>query len=100
MTDTPPSVSLGQLENLTYGKDFGTGEGGVLARQERMTDSEASNIDTNAKADAPNASGTSDGSNNDTPKIDVKIGIGNMCTIAITLYRRMSLSQKALRDTQ
>ena len=60
-----------QLDNLISKKDDGTGDGGVLVTQDRMTDADADKVDANAKSDAPDAS---DASNIDTPKIDVKIG--------------------------
>ena len=78
-----PSVSLRQLDNLTSGKDGGTFEGGVLVNQERMIDADTAKVDVNAKADAPDASAASE---IDTPKIDVKRGIGKLCAVVIALY--------------
>ena len=76
------SVYLRHIDNLTSGKDGGTGKGGVLVMQERMVDSDADKVDANAKADAPNASGAS---KIKTTKIDVKRGILKTCAIAIAL---------------
>ena len=76
------SVFLRHLENLTYGKDCGTDKSGILVTQERMTDTDAAKVDAYAKADAPDASNTS---NFDIPKIYVKIGIGKPRAIVITL---------------
>ena len=56
---TSPSVSLRQTENLKYGKDSVSGEGGFLVTQERMIDTDTAKVDTNAKADAPDASDAS-----------------------------------------
>ena len=67
-----PVVSLGQLDNLTAGKYGGTGEGGVLVMQERMTDANAAKVDVNARAHTSYASNVS---KIDTPNIDVKRGI-------------------------
>ena len=80
--DASPSVSLRNMDNLTDRKDGGTGEGGGLVMQERMTYSDAAKVSVNAKADTPDASNAS---NMDTPKINVKIGIVKPCTIAISL---------------
>ena len=81
--DTSPSVSFINLEKPTYGKDGGTGEGGVLVTQERMTDADTANVDANAKADAPDASNAP---KINTPKINVKRGIVKLCAVSITLY--------------
>ena len=48
-----------------------------------MADADVAKVDVNAKADAPDAS---DASNIDTPKINMKRGIGKPCAVAITLY--------------
>ena len=45
-------MSLKHLENLTAGKDGGTGEGVVLAIQDRMVDTDMAKVDVNMKADA------------------------------------------------
>ena len=82
----PPSVSLKQMNNLTYVKDGGNGQGGDLVTQERMTDDDTAKVDTNAKSDGPDTYDTSDASKIDTPNIYVKIGIGKPCTVSITLY--------------
>ena len=58
-------------------------KGGVLVTQESMTDADAAKIGANAKSDASDASNAS---NIDTPKIDVKRGIGKLCTVVIELY--------------
>ena len=47
------------MENLKYGKDSVSGEGGFLVTQERMIDTDTAKVDTNAKADAPDASNAS-----------------------------------------
>ena len=73
--DTSSSVSLRHLENPTDKNQGGTGEGVVLVMQESMTDTDVAKVDTNAKADNPDASNASNASKIDTPKIDVKIGI-------------------------
>ena len=90
-------MSLIQLDNFTAGKDGGTVEGGVLVTQDRMTDTDASKVDANAKSDAPNAS---DGSKIGAPKIHVKRGIVRPCSVAIVLSRNVSLIQKFIRDAQ
>ena len=41
-----------------------------------MSDADVAKVDADAKADAPDASDTSDDSKIDTPKIDVKKGTG------------------------
>ena len=77
--DTSHSAFLRQLENLTSGKDGGTGEGGVLLTQEMMSDADAAKVDVKEKSVAPNpsdASDASDASKINTPKIDAKRGIG------------------------
>ena len=77
--DTSHSAFLRQLENLTSGKDGGTGEGGVLVTQEMMSDADAAKVDVKEKSVAPNpsdASDASDASKINTPKIDAKRGIG------------------------
>ena len=85
------------MDSLAAGKDFGTGEGGVLVTQERMTDTDVAKVDANAKSDAPDPS---DASNIDTPNINVKRGMGETCAVAIALSRRVSLIQQALLDSQ
>ena len=70
--NNPPSASSRHLDHLTSGKYGGTGEGGALVMQERITEADVAKVDANAKADAPDASG---GSKIDTPNIDVKRGI-------------------------
>ena len=95
--DTSPSVSFRQLDNLAAGKDGGTGEGGVLVNQYRMTDADAEKVDANEKSDNPD---TSDSFKIDTPMIDVKRGIGKPCAVAIKLYRHEYLIQHSLHDAQ
>ena len=73
------------MDNLKASKDCGTGEGGVLVTQERMTDTDATKVDANAKADGPDASDASDGSKINTPNINGKGGIGKPCTIDIVI---------------
>ena len=68
------------MGNLTDGKDGGTSEGGVMVVQERKTDADTARVDANSKADS------SDGSKTDTPNINVKRGIGKLCTIFISLF--------------
>ena len=80
-----PSVSFRQLYNLTAGKDGGTGDGGVLVTQERMTDTDTAKFDANTKADATNASDASYASKINTPNINGKGGIGKPCTIDIVI---------------
>ena len=75
-----------QLENLKYGKDFGTGEENLLVTQERMKDTDAAKVNANAKTDALDAS---DGSKIDIFNINVKIGIGKPCTVTIRMSRHM-----------
>ena len=82
-----------QVIPIYAGKDNGTGEGGVLVTQDRMKDFDAAKVDANTKADAYDPS---DASNIDTPKINVKRGIGNRNK----LYQRIYLRQQALRHTQ
>ena len=91
---------LRYLDNLTAEKDGGTGEGGVLVTQERMTDSDAAKVDANVKADAPKGYVSSNSYNIDTPKIDVKRGIGKLQDFATSLSWRMSLRQKSLYGAQ
>ena len=74
---------LRQPGNLTHVKDGETSEGGVLVTQERTTDSDTAKVDANSKADS------SDGSNTNTPNINVKRGIGKLCAIAISLFRNV-----------
>ena len=66
-------MSLRQLDNLESGKYGEMGEGGVLVTQERITNTDAAKVDSNTKADAPDASNAF---KIYIPKIDVKIGIG------------------------
>ena len=68
---------------MTSEKDGGTGEGGVLVTQERMTDYDTVKADVNAKSDASDASNAS---KINTPKIDVKRGIIEPCAATIALY--------------
>ena len=75
-----PSLSLRQLDNPTDGKDGGTGEGGVLVTQERMTDTDSAKVDVNTKADACNASNSS---RINTPEINLKKGIVKPCIVVI-----------------
>ena len=75
-----------QLNKLTSRKDGGKGDGGVLVTQERMADADADKVDANAKADAPDASDAYNSSKIETPKIDLKRGIGKPCVIVIALY--------------
>ena len=65
--------------------------------QERVIGTDVAKVDANAKADAPNAS---DSSKINTPKINVKRGIGKPCIIVITLSKCVYLRQQALRDAQ
>ena len=83
--DTSPSVSFRYMYNLNDGKDGVTGEVGVLATQQRMTDDDTAKVDTNAKSDGPDTYDTSDASKIDTPNIYVKIGIGKPWVVAITI---------------
>ena len=85
---------------MTSGKDGGTGKGGVLVTQESMIDANTAKVYVKAKADAPDASNNPDTSKIDTPKIDVRRGIGKPCAIAIALSWRVSLRQQALRDAK
>ena len=95
--DTSPIVYLRHLEKLTAGKYYVTGEGGVLVTQERMADADAAKVDVSAKADAPDASNAP---KINTPKIDVKKGMGKLCAVEIVLSRRVSLRQKSLCESQ
>ena len=95
--DKSTIVSLRQLENPTAGKDGGSGEGGVLATQQRTTDTDAAKVDTNAKSDATHASDTS---KIDTPNIDVKTGIGKQCAVVIALSWNVCLIHQPPCDTQ
>ena len=92
--DTSPSVYLRHMYNLTAVKDVGTGEGGVLVTQDRMEDADASKVDVNAEADAP------DSSKIDTTKINVKRGIGKLCAVAIALSWHVSFRQQSLCDAR
>ena len=96
MIDTSLSVSLRQLDSLPYGNYGGTGEGGLLFMQVRMTDTDAAKVDVNAKSDAPDALDTS---KIDTPNIDVKRGIGKPRAVVISMSWYVSLIQQALRDS-
>ena len=62
--------------------------------QDRMTDNDAANVDAKSKTDAPDAS------NIDTPKNDVKTGIGKTCFVATKLFRLVYLIHQSLRDDQ
>ena len=73
---------------MIEGKDGGKGDVGVLVTQEIMIDTDASKVDTNTKADSPDASKIS---NINTPKIDVKTESGKPCAVSIALYRHVSL---------
>ena len=64
-------MSLRHTENLTSGKDSGTGEGGLLMMKERMKDTDVAKFDINAKSDVPDASDASNGSNIDNTKVNV-----------------------------
>ena len=86
-----------QLDNLEAGKDGGTGEGGELVTQEMITDSDAAKVDANTKSDALD---TYNAYKINTPKIDVKRGIGKLCAIAIVLSQCMSLRHHALHESQ
>ena len=92
-----PSMSLRHLVNLTSGKYGVTGEVGFLVTQERMTDNDMAKVDANTKADTPDAS---DASKINTPKINVKRGIGKSCAVAIALSSHVSLIQQDLLDAQ
>ena len=63
-----------------------------------MSDADVAKVDANAKADAPNPSEASDGSKINTPKINVKRGIGKTFAIVIAMYQHVSLIQQAIRD--
>ena len=63
-----------------------------------MTDADAAKVDADTKSDVPNASAASEGSNIDTPNINVKRGIGKPCAIAFLISWRVSLRQQALCD--
>ena len=80
------SVSLRQLDNLKDGNNDGTGYGVVLVTQDRMIDSYTAKVDVKAKADATKKSDDSDASKINTPKINVKRGIGKPFAVAIALY--------------
>ena len=73
---------LRQLDNLTSGKDGGTGGGGVLMTQESMTDADAAKVYANTKSDAHE---TSDASKIDTPKINEKRRIEKPKAVSIVL---------------
>ena len=85
------------MGKLTYGKDGGMGGGGFLLTQEGMTDTDADKVDANTEADAPDASS---GSKINTPKIDMKRGIGKSYTFSIAISWRVSLRQQAFLDSQ
>ena len=53
-----------------------------MVTQERISDADTTKFDENAKSNSPDASSAS---KIDTPKIDVKIGIGKPCAVAMTL---------------
>ena len=95
-----PQCVFDILENLTEGNYVGTDEGGVLLKEERMTDADADKVDVNAKSDAPDASDASNGSKIDNPKINVKRGIGKRYAVPITLFWRVYLRHQALHDSQ
>ena len=84
------------MEKLTYGKDGGMGGGSFLLTQEGMTDTDADKVDANTEADAPNASS---GSKINTPKIDMKRGIGKPYTVLIEISWRVSLRQQAFLES-
>ena len=100
MIDKSSSVSLRQLNNRTAVKNGGTSEGGVLVTQEKMPDADAAKVDTNKKADTPNVSDASKGSNIDTTNIDVKRGIRKPQDIACALYWIVFMRQQTLCDSQ
>ena len=76
------------------------GEDDVLVTKEKMIDSDSGKVNVNTKADTSEASDTSNGSKINSPKIDVKRGIGKSCVVAITLAWRVSLRQHSLYGTQ
>ena len=84
---------------MADGKDCGTYEGGVLVMQDRMAYAGVAKVDVNLKSDDPEASGASNGSNIDTPNINVKIGMRKPCAVAIALFQYVYLRKQALHKT-
>ena len=71
--------------------------------QERISDTDAAKVDVKEKSVAPNPSDASDASNAsniNTPKIDVKRGIGKPRAVAISLSQCMYLRQQVFRESQ
>ena len=60
-----------------------------------MIDSDTAKVDANAKVHPPDAS---DASEIKTSRIDVKRGIGKLCTVAIALSQYVPLIQQDLYD--
>ena len=89
-----------QLQNMKYGKDCVTGEGGVLVAQQSMPGADAAKVKTNKKADTPNTSDASNSSNIDTSNIDMNRWIEKPCAVAITLIWHVTLRQHYIRDSQ
>ena len=50
-----------------------------------MTDDDTAKVDASARADTPKISDASNDSKINNPKIDVKIGMRKLCTVAIAL---------------